>query len=123
MNLTLHDTAEYKDCEKYSCLSAKCVNTTAGGENINKGKNNYTKTQRETKKRKRRNKSSKTLISYRKNAPEKYIRNLSNKDLTDAQIKLVSRGLKFIPVNTVNKTKIRRQLLHDFQYFARRMRL
>lgn len=120
----LQETADNKDYEKYSCLSTKCVNTTAGGENSHKGENKYTKTQRNTKKRKeRRNIPSKKIVSYRKNAEEKYIKNLSNKNLTDTQTKLISRGLKFIPVNTFNKNKIRRQLLQDFKHFARRMRL
>ena len=54
----------------------------------------------------------------------KYIKNLSNRTLTGAQISLISRGLKFIPVNkSINRNKIRRQLLQDFENFARRMRL
>lgn len=38
------------------------------------------------------------------------------------QIKLISRGLKFIPVNLLNENKIRQQLLRDFENFARQMR-
>ena len=54
----------------------------------------------------------------------KYIKNLSKKTLTDAQLDLISRGLKFIPVNkTINKSKIRRELQLDFEDFAKRMRL
>ena len=54
----------------------------------------------------------------------KYIKNLSDRTLTDAQISLISQGLKFIPVNkSINRNKIRRQLLQDFENFARRMRL
>ena len=36
---------------------------------------------------------------------------------------MLSRGLKFIPTPVTNKTTIRRQLLGDFEQFARRMRL
>ena len=43
--------------------------------------------------------------------------------MIDNQIKLLSKGLKFIPTATVTKNKIRRQLLRDYKDFARRMRL
>ena len=43
--------------------------------------------------------------------------------MTDAQIELISHGLKFIPVSKMNKNTIRKQLLQDFEIFARRMRL
>ena len=42
--------------------------------------------------------------------------------LTD-QVNVLSRGLKFIATPVTNKTTIRRQLLRDFEQFARRMRL
>ena len=71
----------------------------AGGKNTNKGKTNYSKAQRDTKKRKeRRNKSSEKLARCRTNEEGKRIKNLSNKDLTGAQIKLISKGLKFIQI-------------------------
>ena len=73
--------------------------------------------------RKRRRKSSEKSVSYQKTTQAKFIKNLSNNKLTDAQTKLISRGLKFIPVTKVHKNKIRRQLLQDFEHFARRMRL
>ena len=53
----------------------------------------------------------------------KHIRNLSNEQLTDEQITLLSRGLKFIPTPVITENKIRRELLKDFDLFARRMRL
>ena len=53
----------------------------------------------------------------------KHIRNLSNEQLTDEQITLLSRGLKFIPTPVTTESNIRRQLLKDFDLFARRMRL
>ena len=123
MMLNLQDTADNKNSESYPRLSTKCVNTTAGGEITNKGKY-LTKTKRNTTKRiERRRKSSEKSVSYQKTTEAKFIKNLSNYKLTDAQTKLISRGLKFIPVNKVNKNKIRRQLLQDFEHFARRMRL
>ena len=53
----------------------------------------------------------------------KYIKNLSNLELTNDQINLLSRGLKFVPTPTTNETALRKQLLTDFKDFARRMRL
>ena len=53
----------------------------------------------------------------------KHIRNLSNEQLTDEQITLLSRGLKFIPTPVTRESNIRRELLKDFDLFARRMRL
>ena len=43
--------------------------------------------------------------------------------LSDDQVNVLSRGLKFIPTPATNKTIIRRQLLRDFEQLARRMRL
>jgi len=54
---------------------------------------------------------------------KEHIKNLSNTHLTDEQITLLSRGLKFIPVPVMKENLIRRQLLADFNQFARRMRL
>ena len=54
---------------------------------------------------------------------KQHIKNLSNTQLTDEQISLLSRGLKFIPTPVTRENIIRRQLLNDFSQFARRMRL
>ena len=43
--------------------------------------------------------------------------------MTTDQVNLLSRGLKFVPTPITNETALRRQLLKDFQDFARRMRL
>ena len=56
-------------------------------------------------------------------ANKKHIKNLSNKQLTESQINLLAKGLKFIPTPVTNDNRIRQQLLHDFEQFARRMRL
>ena len=53
----------------------------------------------------------------------KHIRNLSNEQLTDEQITLLSRGLKVIPTPVTTENNIRGKLLKDFDLFARRMRL
>ena len=52
-----------------------------------------------------------------------YKKNLSNTQLTDEQISLLSRGLKFIPTPVTREDIIRHQLLNDFSQFARGMRL
>ena len=120
----LNDSTENKNCEKYSCECVKCVTNSTGGPDTDRVKQSYTKTQRNTaKRRQRRKKSSNNIVSFQTTSGEKYIKNLSNKKITDAQIKLISHGLKFIPVNKLNKNRIRRQLLQDFETFARRMRL
>ena len=52
---------------------------------------------------------------------EKFLHNLSSHQLTDSQVSLLSRGLKFIPTPATNETKIKQQLLRDFEQFARQM--
>ena len=59
----------------------------------------------------------------KKRSDRKFIKNLSNYQLTDAQVSVISKGLKLIPARVVDENKIRRQLLRDFDCFARRMRL
>ena len=54
---------------------------------------------------------------------KRHIKNLSKEQLTNEQINLLSRGLKFIPTPATRENFIRRQLLNDFEQFARRMRL
>ena len=96
----LDSDTENKNCENYSLVSVKCVNNTVGGSNIIKGKSFSRKIKRKTATRKeRRKKSSKKKVSFQNTKGEKYIKNLSNRTLTDTQISLISRGLKFIPVN------------------------
>ena len=52
---------------------------------------------------------------------EKFIKNMSNKNLTDHETALLAKGLKFIP--TPKKPVSQRNLLRDFNTFARSMRL
>ena len=90
----LNSDTENKNCEKYSQMSVKCVNDTVGGSNKITGKSFSRKIQRKTATRKeRRKKSSKKKVSYQTTKGGKYIKNLSNRALTDAQISLISRGL------------------------------
>ena len=53
----------------------------------------------------------------------KFLHNLSSHQLTDSQVSLLSRGLKFIPTPATNETRIKPHLLRDFEQFSRRMRL
>ena len=76
----------------------------------------HTKKRNERRKKLRRDIDQKTLESQKR-----YIKNLSDFELTRDQINLLSRGLKFIPVT--NESHIRQQLLNDFKAFARQMRL
>jgi len=54
---------------------------------------------------------------------EKFLKNFSDHQLTDNQVSVISKGLKFIPTPVTNENSIRQQLLRDFEQFARRMRL
>ena len=71
----------------------------------------------------RRNTSGKRRAAKERELNEKFLRNLSTHQLSDDQVNVLSKGLKFIPTPVTNKTTIRRQLLRDFEQFARRMRL
>ena len=74
---------------------------------------------RRARKKNLQQKTSRETIELRK----QHIKNLSDTQLTAEQINLLSRGLKFIPTPVTKENQIRRQLLSDFNQFARRMRL
>ena len=46
---------------------------------------------------------------------ETFHHNLSSHQLTDSQVSLLSRGLKFFPTPATNKTKIKQELLRDYE--------
>ena len=74
--------------------------------------------------RKQRRKNTRNIRNKAQlEANKRHIKNLSNKQLTESQINLLAKGLKFIPTPVTNDNLIRQQLLHDFEQFARRMRL
>ena len=74
------------------------------------------------KKRSRRRNSLNKLLAYHTRAQnERYIKNLSSQALANDEVKLLSRGLKFIPTPPVPSSN--KPLLKDFDYFARTMRL
>ena len=57
------------------------------------------------------------------NLNKRYMENLSDHDMTNNQINLLSKGLKFTPTPNIEENRIRRQLLRGFEQFARRTRL
>ena len=66
--------------------------------------------------------AKKRIERQRKNN-EKFIKNFSNQQLSDSQISVLSKGLRFVPTPVTDVNYIRRQLVLDFEHFARRMRL
>ena len=109
-----------KQSESYSCLLSDSLEVREKGEQtaeITK----RPKTAKEKSGEKSKTKSFFNAIESRK----QYIKNLSNEQLTDKkQITLLSLGLKFkVPTPVTKENLIRRQLLADFNQFARRMRL
>ena len=75
------------------------------------------------KRHERRKKLRRDIYQKKQETNKRYIKNLSNLELAQAQINLLSRGLKFIPTHVTNESHIRAQLLNDFKAFARQMRL
>ena len=71
----------------------------------------------------RRNTSGTRRAAKERELNEKFLRNLSTHQLSDDQVNVLSRGLKYIPTPVTNKTTMRRQLLRDCEQFARRMHL
>ena len=71
----------------------------------------------------RRKKTRKDIRALKTESNRKHIKNLSNLELTNDEINLVSRGLKFVPTPTINETALTKQLLTDLNDSARRMRL
>ena len=60
-------------------------------------------------------------MQNRRQTNEKFFHNLSSHQLTASEVSLLSRGLKIIPTPATNETRIKQQLLRDFEQFARRM--
>ena len=104
------------EVKQYTCLLTELHNNNKG-ERVN-NKNIANRKRKERKNLKRTERANETL-----EANKKHIKNLSNKELTNDQINLASKGLKFIPTPVTNLNLVRRQLLQDFNQFARRMRL
>ena len=71
--------------------------------------------------KKRRNSLKNRRQTKERETIEKFLHNLSSHQLTDSQVSLLSKGLKFIPTPGTNETRIKLKLLRDFEQFARRM--
>ena len=106
-----------KHVEKYTCLFSD--------SNISERvKRKPQKPNLSNRKRKERKQTkNKQQLHERSEANKKHIKNLSNKELTNDEINLLAKGLKFIPTPVTKEIHIKRQLLRDFEQFARRMRL
>ena len=111
----LQNSANDKNVEDYNCLFSENL-TARGVENINGRNANKRRKQRRT------NLAIKRIATKRQNN-EKFIKNFSNLHLTDNQVSGISKGVKFVPTPVTNINNIKRQLLQDFEKFARRMRL
>ena len=119
VNAMLHDLKEAnnKTVETYTRVVSESGSSNKKDYGIRKRK---FKNKKHTERRK---KTRKDIRAMKTESNRKYIKNLSNLDLTNDQINLLSRGLKFVPTPTTNETALRKQLLADFKDFARRMRL
>ena len=103
-----------KESESYPCVFTDSL---VKGRDIEKSKirNNRNRTRRSNRRREKR-------IYYNK-INQKYLKNLSNCEMTTDQINVLAKGLKFVSTPTVKENAVRQQLLLDFKQFARRMRL
>ena len=74
-----------------------------------------------TKRRKEGRKTKRKNLKTPLEANKKHIKNLSDKKLTNDQINLLAKGLKYIPTPVTNEMQTKKQLLCDLDHFARRM--
>ena len=112
----LQTSSNNKDIEKYKSLFPENQTTVKGPIKSTGINTNIRRKQR------RAHFTQKRIATQRK-SNERFIKNLSNLQLTDNQVSVISKGLKFVPTPVTDENKIRRQLLQDFEEFARRMRL
>ena len=119
VNAMLYDLKEAnnKTVETYTRVVSESGSSNKGDYGIRKRK---FKNKKHTERRK---KTRKDIRALKTESDRKYIKNLSNLELTNDEINLVSRGLKFVPTPTTNETALRKQLLTDLNDSARRMRL
>ena len=108
-----------KQSESYSCLLSDSLEVRGKG----KANRRDNKAAKNRKRKERRKIKDKKRFFNAIGSCKQYIKNLSNEQLKDKQITLLQLGLKFIPTPVTKENLIRRQLLADFNQFARRMRL
>ena len=106
-----------KEVKSYVCVFS------ASSETQNKGETTLNRMLRNRKRKQRKREKHRKRFQIAIESRKQHIKNMSDKQLTDEQISLLSRGLKFIPTPATNEGLIRRNLLKDFNLFARRMRL
>ena len=112
----LQTSSNKKDIEKYKSLFPENQTTVKGPIKSTGFNANISRKQR------RAHFAQKRIATQRK-SNERFIKNLSNLQLTDNQVNMISKGLKFVPTPVTDEKNIKRQLLQDFEKFARRMRL
>ena len=111
----LQNSANNTNVEKYNSLISENLTTTTGVQNKKRYKRN--------KRKEHRKKMAKKRIETQRKNNDKFIKNFSNQQLSDSQVSVFSKGLKFVPTPVTDENYIRRQLLLDFEHFVRRMRL
>ena len=115
----LQNSANNKNVAKYNSVISENLTTTSGVQNKKGHKtNNKGKEVKE-----RRKKLAKKRIETQREKHEKFMKNFSNKQLSDSLLALFLQGSNFSPTPVTDTNYIRRQLLLDLQHFARRMRL
>ena len=107
----LQNSANNKNVEKYNSVISENLTTPTGVQNKKGYKTN-------NKRKERRKKMAKKRIETQRKNNEKFIRNFSNQQLSDSQVSILSKGLKFVPTPVTDENYIRRQLLLDFEHFA-----
>ena len=104
-----------KQAEKYKCVFSDSHNNSRAKE---KSKNNVPNRKR----KERRKIKQMNQLNIQIEANRKCTKNLSNKELSNDQVNLLAKGLKFIPTPVTKQSQIKRQILRDFDQFVRRMR-
>ena len=95
-----------KQSESYSCLLSDSLEVREKGKQTAE----ITKRPKNRKRKERRKIKDKKRFCNAIESRKQFIKNLSNEQLTDKQITLLSRGLKFIPTPATKENLIRRQL-------------
>ena len=103
--------------------SLKCYNSLFSDSTNDSHNNNNLHISKNKRRKKRRNSLTNTRQTKERETNEQFLDKLSSHELTDSQVSLLSMGLKFILTPATNETRIKQQLLRDYEQFARRMRL
>ena len=124
MLLNFQNAIDNKSSEKYQSL----INDSTNANILNADTNQDTHATHERPKSKSKSrKVGRKIQKLERNnnlrqQNERYIQNMSNEKLSNEEISLLSKGLKFVPTPNSNEKTLRRQLMQDFNEFERRMR-